>query len=100
MQDGQLKKKKTYSGNLKHSFESYVNDLAAEYSSYDKSLCFITHCKAEPEYVEMVKVKVKEMFDFENIVVSEAGSTVSAHCGRNTLGVLFITADSSDTESN
>lgn len=90
MVDGALKVKKKYQGNMRRSLDTYVSDLAQEFTSYDKSIVFITHCKAEQEYVDMVVGKVKELFEFEQIVVSDAGTTVSAHCGRNTLGVLFI----------
>lgn len=91
MVDGALKVKKKYQGNMRRSLDSYVNDLAAEYTSYDKSLAFITHCNADDEYVEMVLNKVKEVFEFDQVVVSKAGTTISSHCGKNTLGVLFIT---------
>ncbi len=91
MVDGALKVKKKYQGNMRRSLDSYVNDLAAEYTSYDKSIVFITHCNADDEYVEMVLNKVKEVFEFEQVVVSKAGTTISSHCGKNTLGVLFIT---------
>ena len=34
---------------------------------------------------------VRRNYDkFDNVYVTRAGCTVSAHCGRNTLGVLFI----------
>ncbi len=91
MVDGALKVKKKYQGNMRRSLDSYVNDLAAEYTSYDKSIVFITHCNADDAYVEMVLNKVKEVFEFEQVVVSKAGTTISSHCGKNTLGVLFIT---------
>lgn len=91
MVEGSLKVKKKYQGNMRRALDSYVNDLANEYTSYDKSICFVTHCKGDAEYVDLVYSKVKELFEFENIVVSEAGTTISSHCGKNTIGVLFIT---------
>lgn len=91
MPDGALKIKKKYTGSIKRSFDSYVNDLAQEYATYNKQRCFVTHCKADPDLVEMVVAKVKELFEFNEIIVSEAGATITSHCGRNTLGVLFLT---------
>ena len=39
---------------------------------------------------EVAIKKVKESFDFEEVLETKAGSVVTGHCGRNTLGVLFI----------
>ena len=33
---------------------------------------------------------VKELMPDANVMITRAGCTVSSHCGRNTLGVLFI----------
>ncbi|MBP5307536.1 MAG: DegV family protein [Clostridia bacterium] len=91
MTDGQLKPKKKYAGNLKKCLSTYIRDLAAEYTSYDKTRCFVTHSPSEREYVDYVIGLVKELFDFDVILESEAGSTVTSHCGENTIGLLFIT---------
>lgn len=91
MKDGQLYAKKKYMGGLERCLRSYVNDLAQEYRRYDKTRCFITHSCCEPEVVEKVRAQVKELFEFEEILETTAGSVVTSHCGKNTLGVLFIT---------
>ncbi len=90
MRDGELYVKKKYMGSLERSVMLYVQDLASEYGSYDKTRCFITHCNASPEIVNIVKTKVKELFNFDLIEETHAGTTVGSHCGRNTIGVLFI----------
>ncbi len=90
MTDGSLKVKKKYGGNMVRSCEQYVQDLAQEYSSYDKTRVFITHCMASEQIVSAVRKKVEELFDFDQIIETTAGTTISCHCGRNTIGVLFI----------
>jgi hypothetical protein len=40
--------------------------------------------------VEMAKAKVQKLFDFDEVIETVAGSIVTSHCGRNTLGVLFV----------
>ena len=76
---------------MSRCIRNYINDLVAEYPSYDKRRCFVTHSNADPELVELAKSMVEELFDFEEIDVTVAGSIITSHCGRNTLGVLFIT---------
>ena len=38
----------------------------------------------------MVRGLVGEAFDFENVYETVAGGVITGHCGKNTLGVLFI----------
>lgn len=90
MTDGKLSAKKKYGGSMLRACEQYVTDLAEEYGSYDKTRVFITHCMASDEIVSAVRKKVEELFDFNEIIETLAGTTVSCHCGKNTIGVLFI----------
>ena len=57
---------------------------------YDKTRCFIAHSTADKELVDTVKEKIKELFEFDEVLESVAGSIVTSHCGQGTLGVLFI----------
>ena len=90
MKDGQLYAKKKYMGNMERSLKTYVNDLAETYPHYDKTRCFITHSCCEPETVAKVRAQVEELFRFDEILETTAGCVVTSHCGKNTLGVLFI----------
>lgn len=90
MKDGQLYAKKKYMGGIERCLKTYINELAEDYHSYDKTRCFITHSSCEPEVVEKVKKQVEELFRFEEVLETTAGCVVTSHCGKNTLGVLFI----------
>lgn len=90
MENGALGVKKKYRGAMKRCISNYIDDLYAEYPKYDKTRCFVTHSNADADLVELAKKKVKEMFDFDEIIETVAGSVITGHCGRNTLGVLFI----------
>lgn len=90
MKDGQMYAKKKYMGNMERCLKNYVKDLSETYRSYDKSKCIITHSSCEKEVVDMVRKEVQAYFDFEEIYETVAGSVVTGHCGKNTLGVLFI----------
>lgn len=90
MKDGAMYARKKYMGSIDRCIKSYIADLAALYPEYDKTRCFITHSDADPALVEKAKALVKETFDFEEVFETNAGNVVTSHCGRNTLGVLFI----------
>lgn len=91
MKEGQLYAKKKYMGSLERCIKTYIKDLVEEYPAYDKTRCFITHSSCEPEVVELARGLVKEAFTFDEILETVAGPVVTSHCGKNTLGVLFIT---------
>ena len=90
MQDGQLVPGKNYKGKMSVLIKQYVEDLKNRYPNYDKCRCFVTHSSAERDLVEAAKEKVKEVFDFEEIIETVAGSIITSHCGKGTLGVLFV----------
>lgn len=90
MDEGQLVPGKKYKGKMSVLIKQYVEDLKERYPSYDKTRCFITHSSAEPELVEAAKAKVAEVFDFEEVIETVAGSIITSHCGKGTLGVLFV----------
>lgn len=90
MDDGQLLSKKKYRGNMVKCIQSYISDLKAQYPAYDKTRCFVTHSCADPELVAAAHKAVAENFIFDEVLETVAGSVITGHCGRNTLGVLFI----------
>ena len=91
MNDGTLGQGKKYMGSLARGCAQYVKDLATEFKNYDESICFITHSPSDQAIVDIVTEKVKEYFKFDQVVDATAGSTVTSHCGPNTIGVIFYT---------
>ncbi len=87
---GQLIAKKKYMGNMERCIRQYINDLKNEYPDYEPKRCFITHSSAEKPLVDLAKSIVADNFGFEEVIETVAGSIVTSHCGKGTLGVLFI----------
>ena len=81
---------KKYRGKYSETLKQYVADRLTDYSDIDLSRVFVTHAGCDPEIVNQVVEQVKATAPFEELIISRAGCTVSAHCGRNTLGVLYI----------
>ncbi len=90
MKDGKLYAKKKYMGGIERCLKNYVNELAETYLNYDRTRCFITHSGSEPEIVAKVRAQVESLFCFDEILETVAGNVVTSHCGKGTLGVLFI----------
>ena len=74
---------------LFHSIKNFKTMLYYKFKNYDESRCFITHSPADQALVDLVKQSVQEHFKFNEIIETVAGSTVTSHCGYNTIGVIF-----------
>ena len=68
----------------------YVGDRLGDASDVYTDKIFVTHAGCAPEIIESCVNKVKEIAPEANVMITRAGCTISSHCGRNTLGVLFI----------
>ena len=90
MKEGQLYPKRKYIGSMLRCLKKYVADLAEEYPAYDTTRCFITHSNADEELVQSARELVASTFHFDTVLETVAGSIITSHCGRNTIGVLFI----------
>ena len=90
VKDGSMGVCKKYRGKFLQTLEEYVKDRLSDYSDIELDRIFITHGGCDDEIVNAVYESVKSIAPFKEVLVSRAGCTVSAHCGRNTLGILFI----------
>ncbi len=90
MNDGQLVPSKKYTGTMKRCIKNYIDDLKLRYPNYDKKRCFVTHSSADRDIVDFAIAQVKEFFEFEEVIETVANSVITGHCGKNTLGVLFV----------
>lgn len=89
--EGKMKPGKKYRGNISRVMLNYVADRLRNRDDIDKHRVFITHTKCSDEDIENVRKKLMELYpDFEEILETTAGCTVTTHCGPNTLGILFI----------
>ncbi len=90
VKNGKMGVSKKYRGAFSKVLTEYISDQVAEYEDIDLSRAFVTHAGCDEEIVNACVEKVKELAPFEEVYVTRAGCTVSSHCGKNTLGVLFI----------
>ena len=88
--DGSMGVGKKYRGKFELTLNEYVADRLANIDDLDLSRVFVTHAGVDPETVNTVAEAVKATAPFKEVLITRAGCTISAHCGRNTLGVLFI----------
>ncbi len=90
VRNGKMGVVKKYRGSYAKCLASYVKDRLAERGDLDKNTLFVTRTPVSDECLSTVKDAVDAYGNFENIYWTEAGSTISCHCGPGTLGVLFV----------
>lgn len=89
LKDGQMKPAGKYRGNMDVCIRNYVNDTLKLYDNPDLSEVFITSTTATDEQNEAVR-EILESYGFKHIMITNAGATITSHCGENTLGILYI----------
>lgn len=90
MDDGQMYAKRKLMGTMDACFKRYIQELSQQYTNYDNTRCFITHSHCADALVKSVKSQIERLFSFKEILITTAGSVITSHCGKNTLGLLFI----------
>ena len=90
VKDGKMSVVKKYRGNYTKCLTSYVKDRLEGREDLDTKRLFITHTPVSEDSYAAVKEAVAQYSSFDEVIESEAGCTVSCHCGPGTLGVLFI----------
>jgi DegV family protein with EDD domain len=90
VENGKMAPGKKYMGTFDHCLKKYVNDILEKYNNPDLDYCFVTHTKMDnPKLVEETIAAVKAKYPFKNIIETIAGGTITAHCGKDTLGVIY-----------
>lgn len=88
--NGEMHVDKKYRGSFERVLEQYAEYLLSGDKKIRKDRVFITHTRCDDGVAQAVAEKVKSLYPFAKIHDTLAGSTITSHCGPNTLGILFI----------
>ena len=89
--DGKMTVGKKFRGTLESALLSYVRMQLEGRDDLDLSRIFVTYSGDDYHVASKVIAEIKKYAAFAEILETSAGSTVSTHCGPNTLGILFMT---------
>lgn len=87
--EGSMSPGKKYRGKTQKFVMDYVREMESDYMSAKADRVFITHSGCDEAIIEAVYAYLENLHHFEEILITRAGSVISSHCGRGTLGVLF-----------
>lgn len=90
VKDGKMGVEKKYRGKFPSVLEKYIAERIGDGTGIALDHVFVTHAGCDEEIVNACLAQVKAAADFKEVHLTRAGCTVSSHCGKNTLGVLFL----------
>ncbi len=89
--DGKIISTGKYRGKQIVVLKKYIDETLALYNNPDRRRCFVTHTMLDDRAtVEEIVEYVKSKNIFEEVIETQANSVVFTHCGRGTLGILYI----------
>ena len=90
VKNGKMSVVKKYRGNFEKCLPMYVKERLADREDVDRGTLFVTKTPVSDEAYSAVMDAVNQYGNFENTYETNAGCTVSCHCGPGCLGVLFV----------
>lgn len=87
LEKGKMEVGKKYMGKMDVVLQKYCDELLNE-NEPDLNRVFITYSSRIP-VADRLKQKLYD-FGFKEVFETQAGCTICSHCGRDTLGVLFV----------
>ena len=90
VREGKMGVCKKYRGSFEKCIRQYVKERLDGREDIAPELAFITHAAADANVVAAAKEEAAQYGSFETVEETQAGCTVSCHCGPNTLGILFV----------
>lgn len=82
-----------YRGNMKDVVKKYILDrLTLPDVKFKRDRIFVTCTCTDYDLPNYAKKIVESLGLFDEVLITIAGSTVTSHCGKDTLGILYIMA--------
>lgn len=87
--EGSMKVGKKYRGAYEKCALEYVRDRLENNDNIDTKRIFLTWTGLDEKLIKEIHKEIKKYHKFDEIIVNEAGSTITGHCGPGTFGVLY-----------
>ncbi len=87
--DGSLSVGKKYRGKTDVVRRQYIDDKLSA-PNIDYTRIFVDHSGIDEDELNSLKAYIENNYDFKEVLVSRAGSTISTHCGPGTFALMFM----------
>ena len=90
VKNGKMSVVKKYRGSYAKCLASYVKDRLDSREDIIRNELFLTYTTVTDECLAAVKGAIDQYGNFNHVYETQAGCTISCHCGPDTLGILFV----------
>lgn len=88
--DGKISVVSKHRGKMDVVFKKYIDAVLEKYNRPDASRCVIVHSEMASEDLKAVIEYVRSKNIFKEILEFVAGSVITCHCGKNTMGIMYF----------
>ena len=89
--DGKMDMAGKYRGNMKDVVKKYITDrLTVPGAKFKRDRIFVTCTCTDYDLPNYAKEIVESLGLFDEVLITIAGSSITSHCGKDTLGILYI----------
>lgn len=88
--EGKMKVGKKYRGAYEKCAIEYVRDRLEGNDNIETDIIFLTWTGVDAHLLKEIEKEIKKYHRFHTVVVNEAGSTITGHCGPGTFGILYF----------
>ena len=88
--DGRMIVGRKFRGSYDRCVKQYVEDRLHDPDALDARRVFIVHTGLNADQVAIIRKIVDSHKRFEDVYELRAGSTISCHCGENTMGLIYM----------
>lgn len=90
VESGKMVVTKKYRGTLQTCVLHYLDDKLAGRTDIDLRRAFLTHSGMTDEsMIKAARKHILRLQKFDQLLIARAGSTISTHCGPNTMSIVF-----------
>ncbi len=89
VREGEMVVGKKARGNIRKGIDLLIHEFISNREYIDNEFVMSTHSLAHDSYL-YIEDKLKDQTEIENLIETDAGCVISSHCGKGTIGILYI----------
>jgi len=90
VKNGRMEVNKKYRGKMQDIVKKYIEDTLHEFNTPCLDYCYVTCTEHTDQATIDNAIATAKQYGFKEVIHTYAGATISSHCGKNTIGILYF----------